>query len=157
MSICITEYGEVAAANLTETGQHIGILVSELGEVVFNGYVEPTLQQVADSLSSADSILRHKPSARVTDSLQATDYPLNHKPLSKLSDGASLSDTLATPTRTLQTLDTVSILDTTKVTKLLILSDDAALVETAERVVHGELKTKLFLILADLAIQITGN
>lgn len=43
------------------------------------------------------------------------------------------------------------------VNKILIISDGIALVEVVEKSVQGVVKTRIFLIIGDLAIQLTGD
>lgn len=157
MPTSITEYGETATENLTETGQSVNGVITEFGELIFNGYVEPTLKEVTDLLSLAENILRDKPALSVADSIGAADSTLNHKPLLPLVDAISLADATSTPARVLQALDSIGIGDTVLVSKLLVLTEDVSLVEIVERGIGGTLKTRLFLILGDLAVQLTGN
>ncbi len=157
MSASITEYGETATENLTEIGQSVNGVITEFGELILNGYVEPTLKQVTDSLSLAENLLRDKPALLVADNIGAEDSMLNHKPLLPLVDSVSLADTTSMPARVLQALDSIGIGDTALVSKLLVLTEGVSLVEIVERGVGGALKTRLFLILGDLAVQLTGN
>jgi hypothetical protein len=157
MSTSITEYGETATENLTETGQNINGAITELGELIINGYVEPTLKQITDSLSLAENLLRYKPALLVADNINAADSTLNHKPLLPLVDSVSLADATSTPARVLHALDSIGIGDTALVSKLLVLTEEVSLVEIVERGIGGALKTRLFLILGDLAVQLTGN
>jgi hypothetical protein len=157
MSTSITEYGETATENLTETGQSVNGVITEFGELTFNGYVEPTLKEVTDLLSVAENILRDKPALLIADNINAEDSTLNHKPLLPLVDAISLADATSTPARVLQALDSIGIGDTALVSKLLVLTEDISLVEILERGIGVAQKTRLFLILGDLAVQLTGN
>jgi hypothetical protein len=96
-----------------------------------------TSVQVSDALSLADNILRNKPSMVIADNVSAADSTLNDK--------------------FLQALDSIGVDDTAIISKLLAISDNISIVEVVERRIGGALKTRLFLILGDLAIQFDGS
>jgi hypothetical protein len=126
---------------------------------------------ISDTLSLLDQIFRHKPQVSVadavalaeviavsklfivTDQLSLSDMVSVFKQL-QISDSVSLADQVSTPTRILQALDAVGLSDTSYVNKTLIITDQIALAEVVE-VGKGGAKTKLFLILGNIAIQLT--
>jgi hypothetical protein len=138
--------------------------VDEWGNRKINGLLENgtiviitgiILKEVADSLSLSDSLLCNKTFA-VTDSVGLADVPLKGW-TPQISDSISLLDQVSTPTRILQALDAIGLSDMSFVNKTLIITDQIALAEVVEVGKGGVQKTKLFLIIGDLAIQLTKN
>ncbi len=146
--------------------------------VVADAYVGPeassTLQTVTDSLLLSDGILRHKTLFTVTDSAELAEALLRNRNLAltdsaRLSDlaatlrllgvfdGLSLADTPATPSRSLRAPDFAGLADNAIINKTLQITDNIAVVEVAEVGVGGTRKTKLFLLIGDLAVQLTGE
>ena len=72
-----------------------------------------------------------------------------------MTDSLSLSDAVSL-NKTLLLADQIQLTDNVYVNKILIISDDMALVEVVEKSVQGVVKTKIFLIMGNLAIQLTG-
>ena len=101
-------------------------------------------------------MLRHKPALFIADNIDTAELTLNDKPLTPITDAVSLADITSTPTRILQALDSMGLSETAAVSKLLMLEDEVCLVEVVEQGIGGA-RTKLFLVLGDLAIQLTGN
>lgn len=135
-----------------------------------------TLQTVTDSLLLSDSMLRHK-TLILSDSLGLDDLLFGNKSL-LLSDSASLSelvtviigevmkyvtdavssaDLVSTPSRVLRTLEAIGATDNVAVNKVLQITETVSLAEIVEVGVGGVKKTRLFLILGDLAVQLTGD
>ncbi len=136
----------------------------------------PTLVEVADSLELAETILRNK-TLILSDSLGLADFLYGNKSL-LLSDSASLSelvtviigevmkyvtdsvssaDLVSTPSRVLRALEAIGAADNVAVNKVLQITEVVALAEIVEVGVGGVKKTRLFLILGDLAVQLTGD
>ena len=135
-----------------------------------------TVQTVADSLSLAEAVLRNK-TLILSDSLGLADSLYGNKSL-LLSDSASLSelvtviigqvmkyvtdsvssaDFVSTPSRVLRALDVIGATDNAVVNKVLQITETISLAEIVEVGTGGVKKTKLFLILGDLAVQLTDD
>ena len=128
---------------------------------------------IQDTVSLLDQIFRHKPSITITDAVALAEIIAVSK-LFTITDAVSIADVVyamktlpiydqititdqvSTPTRILQALDTIGLSDTLYVNKTLIITDQIGLAEVVEVGKGGAQKTKLFLILGDLAIQIQG-
>ena len=148
--------------------------------VVADAYIGPeeeaTIKTVMDSFSLSESVLRNK-TLILSDSLALADALYGNKAL-LLPDSASLSDLVAvivgevmkyvvdsvssadsasTPSRVLRTLEAIGATDNAVVNKVLQITETISLAETAEIGVGGVKKTRLFLILGDLAVQLTGD
>jgi DNA-directed RNA polymerase subunit RPC12/RpoP len=136
----------------------------------------PTLVEVADSLELAETVLRNK-TLILSDSLGLADSLYGNKSF-LLSDSASLSelvtvmigevmkyitdsvssaDLVLTPSRVLRTLEAIGAADNVAVNKVLQITETVSLAEIVEVGVGGVKKTRLFLILGDLAVQLTGD
>ncbi|MCW3994593.1 MAG: hypothetical protein NWE98_00380 [Candidatus Bathyarchaeota archaeon] len=115
----ITEYGEIATENLTETGRCACGAVTEIGELIFNAEAPATFKQVTDQLNLSDSIFLNKPDLWILDDVAATDELI--------------------------------------VSKMLMLSEEVGAIETVEQRIGAKPKTRLFLILGDLAIELRGS
>lgn len=129
---------------------------------------------VADTVNVLDAILRHRPSVAVADVIGAAEAVLVSKLLMvadyvslidvlkvlktlNVSDEVSLVDAISTPSRVLRVLDGVGFADGSLVNKTLQVTENVSLVEVVEVGVGGVKKTRLFLILGDLAVQLTGD
>jgi hypothetical protein len=73
------------------------------------------------------------------------------------SDSLALVDAVSTPSRVLRALDAAGLADGTFINKVLAVTENVSLVEVVEVGVEGAKKTKLFLVLGDLALQLTGD
>ena len=147
--------------------------------VVSDAYIGPevssVLQTVTDSLSLNDALLRHKILA-VSESIGAADAIAgrNKSPLLTfdsislvdlactgkqlmITDAMRINDFSSLPSRILKALDSIGISDDFTVQKTIIVNDNVSLVELAEAGAGGSKKTRLFLILGDLAIQLSGD
>jgi hypothetical protein len=129
---------------------------------------------VADTVSILDMVFRHKPSITVSDVVSAIEAVLVAKLLAvadsvslvdvarvlktlNVSDTLTLVDAASTPSRVLQTLDSVGLADNIIINKVLQIAETINLVEIIQVGVGGAKKTKLFLILGDMAVQLTGE
>jgi DNA-directed RNA polymerase subunit RPC12/RpoP len=161
------------------TGSDAASLVYTDCVVVADAYIGPeegTLVEVADSLELAETVLRNK-TLILSDSLGLADSLYGNKSL-LLSDSASLSelvtviigevmkyvtdsvssaDLVSTPSRVLRTLEAIGATDNVVVNKVLQITETVSLAEIVEVGVGGVKKTRLFLILGDLAVQLTGD
>jgi hypothetical protein len=128
--------------------------------VVADAYIGPetaeTLIEVADVLGLSDFVLRHKPSIAVSDGVASSDVLRVFKTLN-VSDMLSLVEAVSTPRRVLQALEAVGIADGTLVDKALIITENISLVEVVAAGVKGAKRTKVFIILGDIAVQLTGE
>jgi hypothetical protein len=114
-----------------------------------------TLQTVADSVSLTDALLSNK-TLIFNDSIAASDSTSRNKTPLIISDEMSFRDASSTPSRVLITLENLGLLENASINKVLAISDSASIVELVE-VGKGAKKTRLFLVLGDLAIQISDN
>jgi len=142
------------------------------------GLADATLKhwtpQISDSIALSDSILRNK-MFQILDSLGLSDTILRGKQFS-VSDSISLSELITVITeiikqvtdslslsdivglnKSLLLADQIQLTDNVYVNKILIISDYMALAEVVEKSVQGVVKTRIFLIMGDLAIQLTGD
>lgn len=128
---------------------------------------------IQETISILDQVFRHKPEVSITDAIALAEIIAASK-LFTITDAVSIADVVyamktlpiydqitvadqvSTPTRILQALDAIGLSDTLYVNKTLIITDQIALAEVVEVGKGGVQKTKLFLILGDLAIQIQG-
>ena len=92
----------------------------------------------------------------VMDSVNIVDLAFALKTL-KTSDSLTLVDAVSTPSRVLNALDAIGATDNAAVNKVLQITDTVSLAEIVEVGAGGVKKTKLFLILGDLAVQLTGD
>jgi hypothetical protein len=128
---------------------------------------------IQDAVSLLDQIFRHKPNITITDAIALAEIIAVSKLLTitdsvsiadvvyamktlPIYDQITITDQVSTPTRILQALDAIGLSDTAYVNKTLIITDQIGLAEVVEVGKGGVQKTKLFLILGDLAIQIQG-
>jgi hypothetical protein len=114
-----------------------------------------TLQTVADSFSLTDAMLNNK-TLIFNDVVAFSDSTSRNKTPLIISDEISFRDAGSTPSRVLITLDNLGLLENASINKVLAISDFAIIVELVEAG-KGAKKTKLFLVLGDLAIQISDN
>jgi hypothetical protein len=127
---------------------------------------------ISDTVSVLDQVFRHKPLVSISDALTLAEVVAVSKlfiiadsvSLSdvakvlkqlRVSDSITLTDAAQVPSKILAVLDSIGLSDIAKVDKALIISDQIALVE----VVYAApvRKTKLFLVIGNLAIQLTGG
>ncbi len=109
------------------------IQLEELLDVLKSGI----LKSVADSVGLADSVLLNK--------------------ILDIADSIALLDSASRPSRVLQALDYVGLADGASVGKILRVTDTINLAEVVEVGAGGVKKTRLFLVLGDLAVQLTGD
>jgi len=151
----ITEYGDVMInVYLDEWGNRKINGLTEYGVKIIVTAAGPTLVYVTDAFSLSDTILTHK-TFTVSDAIGLADAsPLRDKKFTT-TDQISIADQAATPTRVLQALDSIGLSENVYVNKTLTITDEIALVEVVEKWVPGALvKTKIFLILGGIAIQL---
>jgi hypothetical protein len=127
---------------------------------------------ISDAVSLVEQVLRHKPLLPVSDVLTLAEIVSVSKLLSvadsvslsdvakvlkqlRVSDSITLVDAAQIPSKILKVLDSIGLSDAVKVDKVLIVSDQITLVE----VVYAApvRRTKLFLVIGNLAIQLTGG
>jgi hypothetical protein len=113
---------------------------------------------VADSLTLADlvNVISGAIIRTVADSVSLNDVTRVLKILN-LKDALSLVDSASTPSRVLRALDAVTPADHALVNKTLQINETVSLAEVVEVGAGGVKKTRLFLILGDLAVQLTGD
>jgi hypothetical protein len=127
---------------------------------------------ISDTVSVLDQVFRHKPLVSISDVLTLAEVVAVSKVLAvadyvslsdvakvlkqlRVSDSIMIVDAVQVPSRILAVLDSIGLSDVAKVGKALIVSDQIALVE----VVYAApvRKTKLFLVIGNLAVQLTGG
>lgn len=106
--------------------------------VVADAYIGPeaTVKTVSDALALSDSVYRNK-SLVVADTLGLTDVVLQNK--------------------TVVTADAVNLAGSIIVNKVLQVTETINLVEAVQVGVGSIKKTKLFLVIGELAVQLTGE
>jgi hypothetical protein len=75
----------------------------------------------------------------------------------KATDSVELVDAALTPARVLKALDAAGLADNSAVNKVLLITETDSLAEIVQVDAGGAKKTKLLLILGDLAVQLTGD
>ena len=132
---------------------------------------------VADSVGAADAVLGNKLPLTVADSVvlselinviteailktvadqvSLSDIASVLKQLG-ISDAVTLTDSANVPSRILRVLDAAGLADNLRVDKVLQMTETVSLAEVVQVGVGGVKKTKLFLILGDLAVQLTSD
>jgi hypothetical protein len=128
---------------------------------------------VTDAVSLLEQAFRHKSAVSIVDFVGAVEVVLASKVLAvvdsaglsdflellkalRVSDSLSLVDAVSTPSRFLRALDSLGLADGALVNKVLLVSENVSLAEVIEVGTGGVKKTRLFLLLGDLAIQLTG-
>ncbi|MFB3887951.1 MAG: DUF2341 domain-containing protein [Candidatus Bathyarchaeia archaeon] len=180
-----TEYPTSANRKVAFTAYNVGgagVLVADW--VAVRKFVNPEPAHGAwgdaelfatDSLSLSDAVLRNRPFLSVTDTFGLAESTLRHKTLLPITesvnlaevlralktlnvpDGLTLADASSTPSRILRVLESAALADAMAVSKTLQITDEVILVEVVELGVGGAKKTKLFLMLGDLAVQLTDE
>ena len=92
----------------------------------------------------------------VADSLGLVDSVMLDKVLG-IADSMTLLDSASTPARVLQALEAIGLADNAVVNKVLQITETLSLAEVVQVDAGGIQKTRLFLILGDLAVQLTGD
>ena len=108
------------------------------------------------SLSELVTVIIGEVTKYVTDSVNLADVANVLKTLTT-SDTVTLVDAASTPSRVLQALEAVGMADNVVVNKVLQITEAISLAEVVQVGAGGVKKTKLFLILGDLAVQLTGD
>jgi len=108
------------------------------------------------SLSELIAVILGEVTKHVADCVTVADVSKVLKTL-KLSDTLTLVDAASTPFRVLRALDAVGVATDSRVNKTLQINEAISLAEVVDVGVGGVKKTKLFLILGDLAVQLTGD
>ena len=113
-----------------------------------------TVQTVTDSLSLSDSSLRHKALLLISDSAALTEAFSTGKVFAVI-DSLNLAD-VERALKELQVHDASSLADAAStVSRILQVSENVSVVEVVQVGGGGVRKTRLFLILGDLALQLT--
>jgi hypothetical protein len=110
---------------------------------------------VADAISASDKALINK-TALIVDAVNLADVARALKTLN-VSDTLSLVDSASTPSRVIRALESIVLADNAFVNKTLQITEAVSLAEIVEVGAGSTKKTKLFLILGDLAVQLTGD
>jgi hypothetical protein len=111
---------------------------------------------IADTVSVLDAIFRHKPSVTVSDAIGAAEVVLVAKLLA-VADSVNLAD-VARVLKTLNVSDSLTLVDAVSTpSRVLQVTESISLTEVVEVGTGGVKKTRLFLILGDLAVQLTGD
>jgi len=111
--------------------------------------------QVFDLLGLSDAILRGRQFS-VFDFLSISELVSVLAELVKhVTDSVGVSDVVGLD-KVLLLGDQIRLAENVFVNKVLVVSDGVFLVEVVEKSVHGVVKTRVFLVLGDLAVQLTG-
>ena len=110
---------------------------------------------VADAIGISDMALLNK-TAIIADAVNLADVARALKTLN-VSDTLSLVDSASTPSRVIRALESIILADNAYVNKILQITEAVSLAEIVEVGAGSAKKTKLFLILGDLAVQLTGD
>jgi hypothetical protein len=126
--------------------------------VIADAYIGPeataTLKTVVDALALLDTVYRNN-SLAVADTSSLADVVLQDKSLVTI-DFVGVNDLVFTG-KIVVTADAVNFADSLSVTKVLQVTETVYLVETVQVGVGGAKKTRLFLLLGALAVQLTGE
>jgi len=168
----ITEYGDLMinayldewarrkTDGLLEDGTRMFAVGVVIKQVLDTAYVsDATVRDKAfamlDSLSLGDTLLRDKQFA-VSEAVNLADLiTVLTGIIKQVADNLGLSDVVAVG-KTLLLGDQIQSADNAYVDKVLLISEQVSLVEVVEKTTVGEVKTRIFLIVGDLAIQLTG-
>lgn len=126
--------------------------------VVADAYIGPestvTLKTVTDALALSDAVYRNK-SLVIADTSGLTEAILQNKTLGA-NDLVDVNDAALTD-KIVVTADAVNLAGSIFADKALQVTEAISLVETVQVGVGGAKKTKLFLIIGDFAVQLTGE
>jgi hypothetical protein len=120
------------------------------------GNKSPLIVADAVSLSELINVITEAMLKTVTDQVSLSDGAKVLKQLG-VSDAVTLVDGVNVTERILRVLDAVVLADTLHVNKFLQVTEAISLAEVVQVGVGGVKKTKLFLILGELAVQLTGD
>lgn len=120
------------------------------------GNKSPLIVADAVSLSELINVITEAMLKTVTDQVSLSDGAKVLKQLG-VSDAVTLVDGVNVTERILRVLDAVALADTLHVNKFLQVTEAISLAEVVQVGVEGVKKTKLFLILGELAVQLTGD
>lgn len=110
--------------------------------------------QISDAVTLLDVVLRGKQFS-VLESLSLSELvTVFTGVVNEVADSVGLSDTAGLD-KVLSLSDQIQLADNVYVSKILVVSDQASLIEVVEKTVAGAVKTRVFLVLGDLAIQLT--
>jgi hypothetical protein len=110
----------------------------------------------ATGLSELITVIIAEATKYVTDTVNVADESNIFKNL-KISDTLTLVDASTTPSRVSIALDVVGLADASLVHKMMQINENMCLAEVVEVGTDNVKKTKLFLIIGDLAVQLTGD
>jgi hypothetical protein len=130
------------------------LIISDTVSVLDQIFRNKPLVSISDVLTLAEVVAVSKVFA-VVDSVSLSDVAKVLKQL-RVIDSVALTDAAQIPSKILKVLDSIGLSDVAKVDKALIVSDQIALVEVVYAFLPVK-KTKLFLIVGNLAIQLTGD
>jgi hypothetical protein len=108
------------------------------------------------SLSELVTVIINEAIKQVSDSVNIADIAAALKTL-KATDMVTLADVALTPSRVLQALDAIGLADNCVVNKVLQITETVSLAEVVQVGAGGVKKTRLFLVLGDLAVQLTSD
>jgi len=112
--------------------------------------------QVSDAFTLSETILRDKQFS-VSDSLSLSELvEVVTEIIKSVGDSVGLSEQVLA-SKALFLADEIQLMENVYVDRILIVSDEVALAEIVEKGVAGVVKTRFFLILGDLAVQLTGD
>ena len=122
---------------------------------LINVIIGAIIKTVADAIGVSDMALLNK-TAIIADAVNLADVARALKTMN-VSDTLSLVDSASTPSRVIRALESIVLADNAFVNKTLQITEAVSIAEIVEVGAGGAKKTRLFLILGDLAVQLTGN
>jgi len=125
----------------------------------FVGVVDVSLKdwnpQISDLIAPSDAVLADK-TFSVFDSVSLGELVTAVTEIvEQVTDSLGFLDVVGSD-KVLLVADQIGLVDNAYVGKILAVADDVVLVEVVEKSVQGVVKTRVFLILGDLAVQLTG-
>jgi hypothetical protein len=127
------------------------VSLSELINVITGAIIKT----VADAIGVSDMALLNKTTI-IADAVNLADVARALKTLN-VSDTLALVDSASTPSRVIRALESIVLVDNAFVNKTLQITEAISVAEIVEVGAGSIRKTRLFLILGDLAVQLTGD
>lgn len=129
--------------------------ISDFAELTDTPLRDSTLQ-ISDMLVLSDSVQRDR-GFSVFDTVSLSDLvDVITEIVKHVLDSIAVSETLSLD-KDFLLMDQIQITESLYINKILITSDQILLAEIVEKAITGAFKTKIFLIIGDLAIQLTGE
>ena len=123
---------------------------------LFDASLRDWILQSSDVIAVSDMVFRGKQFS-VSDSVGVSELvTVVTEIVRQVTDSVTVSDVVGLH-RALLLTDQIQLAENVYVNKVLIVADGVALAEIVEKAVAGAVKTKIFLVMGDVAIQLTGG